>query len=161
MTTPGRTLALLLVSAGVLAGCTGTPAAPAPAPPPPASTPAPDTTAPDTTPPAPAAPSTPAPDPAGAGAGTRAGGCGTVPAASGLTLQVMDTTTSPLSCGQATDLVTRFQQAIAGRQPARSALPVRETVDGWMCVSGPPASQGGTTCSRGEDTVFAQVTESE
>ncbi|OXM72522.1 hypothetical protein CF166_14770 [Amycolatopsis sp. KNN50.9b] len=82
-------------------------------------------------------------------------------AASGLTLQVMDTTTSGLSCGQATDLVTRFQQAIAGRQPAGSGRPVGETVDGWLCVSGPPASQGGTTCSRGEDTVFARVTEAE
>ncbi|NIH83964.1 hypothetical protein [Amycolatopsis granulosa] len=151
MTTPGRTLALLLLAAGVLAGCAGTPAAPVPAPPPPATT----------TPPGPEAPSTPNPNPAAPSTGVRADGCGTVHAASGLTLQVMDTTTSALSCGQATDLVTRFQQTIAGRQPAGSARPVSETVDGWVCVSGPPASQGGTTCSRGEDTVFAQVTEAE
>ncbi|WP_233157242.1 MULTISPECIES: hypothetical protein [Amycolatopsis] len=144
MTAPRRALALLLLSAGVLAGCTDTPDVAPASSPPPATT---STTATSTT----------ATSPAGA----RADECGTVRAASGLTLQVMDTTTSGLSCGQATDLVTRFQQAIAGRQPAGSGRPVGETVDGWLCVSGPPASQGGTTCSRGEDTVFARVTEAE
>lgn len=149
MTAPRHALALLLL-AGVLGGCTDSPAAtPAPGTPPPASAPASTTT---TAPPPP--PSTTTPQ-------ARSDECGTVRAASGLELQVMETATSGLGCGRATDLVTRFQEAIAGRQPAGSARPVSETVDGWLCVSGPPASQGGTTCSRGEDTVFARVTEAE
>ncbi|WP_228684709.1 hypothetical protein [Amycolatopsis thermoflava] len=155
MTAPRRVLPLLLLSAGVLTGCSATPGV------------APQTSAPQTSASAsapastPAGTATPAPSTSAGTTGARADGCGTVPAASGLTLQVMDTTTSTLSCGQATDLVTRFQRAIAGRQPAGSGRPVSETVDGWLCVSGPPASQGGTTCSRGEDTVFARVTEAE
>ncbi|AIJ23088.1 hypothetical protein [Amycolatopsis methanolica] len=152
MTAPRRVLPLLLLSAGVLAGCSATPGV------------APQTTALQTTAPqtsAPASTAAPAPSTSATTTEARAYGCGTVPAASGLTLQVMETTTSTLSCGQATDLVTRFQRAIAGRQPAGSGRPVSETVDGWLCVSGPPASQGGTTCSRGDDTVFARVTEAE
>ncbi|MGI6869649.1 hypothetical protein [Amycolatopsis sp. 3B14] len=156
MTAPRRVLPLLLLSAGVLAGCSATPGVTP-------QTSAPQTSASQTSAPAstPAGTATAAPSTSAGTTGARADGCGTVPAASGLTLQVMDTTTSTLSCGQATDLVTRFQRAIAGRQPAGSGRPVSETVDGWLCVSGPPASQGGTTCSRGEDTVFARVTEAE
>ncbi|GAA3831052.1 hypothetical protein [Amycolatopsis tucumanensis] len=150
MTAPRRVLPLLLLSAGVLAGCSATPGV------------APQTSVPASAPVSTeASTATPAPSTSPTTTGARADGCGTVPAASGLTLQVMETTTSSLSCGQATDLVTRFQRAIAGRQPAGSGRPVSETVDGWLCVSGPPASQGGTTCSRGEDTVFARVTEAE
>lgn len=152
MTAPRRALALLLLSAGVLAGCTDSPAT------------APDTTTPPPPSSAPAASTSPPPSsspPPGTTAGAKSDECGTVRAASGLLLQVMETTTSGLTCGQATDLVARFQQVIAGRQPAGSTRPVGETVDGWLCVSGPPASQGGTSCSRGDDTVFARVTEAE
>ncbi|GAB3574779.1 hypothetical protein GCM10027445_36210 [Amycolatopsis endophytica] len=148
MTAPRRALALLSLTAAALAGCTDSPATtPSPGTPPPPATTATTTTT--TTPPSTTT------------AAARSDECGTVTAASGLTLRVMDTTTSALDCGAATDLVTRFQQAITGRQPADSARPVSETVDGWLCVSGPPASQGGTSCSRGEDTVFAQVVQPE
>ncbi|WP_261377182.1 hypothetical protein, partial [Amycolatopsis bartoniae] len=81
--------------------------------------------------------------------------CGTVAAASGLTLQVLPTPNLP--CDEANQLVARFQAQLAGRQPAGSDQPASATVDGWLCVSGPPASQGGTTCSRQDQTVFAGV----
>lgn len=84
-----------------------------------------------------------------------AGSCGTVTAASGLTLQVLP---SPgVSCPGAVSLVRKFQEQLAGRQPAGSRSPASAIVDGWQCVSGPPSSQGGTTCSRQDQTVFAAV----
>ncbi|MFE6616822.1 hypothetical protein [Amycolatopsis sp. NPDC057786] len=83
------------------------------------------------------------------------GSCGTVTAASGLTLQVLN---GPgVSCADATGIVGSFHQRIAGRQSAGSDEPVSETVDGWLCVSGAPAAQGGTSCSKGEQNVFAAV----
>jgi len=89
------------------------------------------------------------------------GSCGTVKAASGLTLYVFDSSSGGVDCAAATKLVTNFQQKIAGRQDAASNEAVNETVDGWLCTSGPPAAQGGTTCSQGERTVFAAVVPSE
>jgi hypothetical protein len=83
------------------------------------------------------------------------GTCGTVTAASGLTLQVLDSPGVP--CADAKQLVSRFQARLAGRQPAGSGQPASATVDGWLCVSGPPSSQGGTTCSLQDRTVFAGV----
>lgn len=83
------------------------------------------------------------------------GSCGTVTAASGLTLQVLN---GPgVSCADATGVVGSFHKTIAGRQSAGSDEPVSETVDGWLCVSGAPAAQGGTSCSKGEQNVFAAV----
>ncbi|HET6288008.1 MAG TPA: hypothetical protein VFG15_14815 [Amycolatopsis sp.] len=83
------------------------------------------------------------------------GSCGTVTAASGLILQVL---TGPgVSCVDATGIVGSFHKRIAGRQSAGSDEPVSETVDGWLCVSGAPAAQGGTSCSKGEQNVFAAV----
>ncbi|WP_233459043.1 hypothetical protein, partial [Amycolatopsis acidiphila] len=96
--------------------------------------------------------------PAGSPAPTSApaeGSCGTVTAASGLTLQVLESPGVP--CADAKDLVSRFQAQLAGRQPAGSGKPASATVDGWLCVSGPPSSQGGTTCSLQDKTVFAGV----
>ena len=58
-------------------------------------------------------------------------------------------------------LVGDFHRKIAGRQDAGSNDAVNETVDGWLCTSGPPAAQGGTTCTKGEQTVFAAVVPSE
>ncbi len=83
------------------------------------------------------------------------GSCGTVTAASGLTLQVLN---GPgVSCSDATGIVGSFHKTIAGRQSAGSDEPVSETVDGWLCVSGAPAAQGGTSCSKGDHNVFAAV----
>ncbi|MTD58544.1 hypothetical protein GKO32_31885 [Amycolatopsis sp. RM579] len=78
-----------------------------------------------------------------------------VTAASGLTLQVLDSPGIP--CADAKALVGKFQAQLAGKQPAGSTQPASATVDGWLCVSGPPASQGGTSCSLDDKTVFASV----
>ncbi|MEQ0563300.1 hypothetical protein ABJI51_29840 [Amycolatopsis sp. NEAU-NG30] len=82
-------------------------------------------------------------------------------AASGLTLYVFDSGAAGVSCATATKLVGDFHRKIAGRQGAGSNDAVNETVDGWLCTSGPPAAQGGTTCTKGEQTVFAAVVPSE
>jgi hypothetical protein len=84
-----------------------------------------------------------------------------VTAASGLTLYVFDSGSAGVSCVAATKLVGDFHRTIAGRQGAGSNDAVNETVDGWLCTSGPPAAQGGTTCTKGEQTVFAAVVPSE
>jgi hypothetical protein len=89
------------------------------------------------------------------------GSCGTVTAASGQTLQVLDSTAGGVDCAQARRVVGDFHQKIAGRQAAQSNEPVSDTVDGWLCVSGPPAAQGGTTCSKQEQTVFAAIVPAE
>lgn len=87
------------------------------------------------------------------------GTCGTVTAASGLTLYVYDNKALP--CADALSLVKKFHAAINGKQAAGSNSPVNATVDGWLCVSGPPAAQGGTTCSKGQQTVLAAVVPAE
>ncbi|WAL63375.1 hypothetical protein ORV05_20380 [Amycolatopsis cynarae] len=89
------------------------------------------------------------------------GSCGSVTAASGLTLSVLDSTATGIGCPQAHQLVAKFQAGIAGQQPAGSGRPVSATVDGWLCVSGPPSSQGGTTCSLDDKTVYARVVAAE
>ncbi|MFJ8913716.1 hypothetical protein [Amycolatopsis sp. NPDC102389] len=108
---------------------------------------------PSQTAPSPSAAPAPAPEPKPAE--PVQGSCGTVTAASGLTLQVLN---GPgVSCADATGIVGSFHKRIAGRQSAGSDEPVSETVDGWLCVSGAPAAQGGTSCSKGEQNVFAAV----
>lgn len=87
-------------------------------------------------------------------------GCGTVSAAGGAQLQVIlgDGATG---CAEAERVVRAFHRKIAGQQPAGSRSPAKATVDGWECVSGPPSSQGGTSCSRGAETVSAAVVTAE
>ncbi len=76
-------------------------------------------------------------------------------AASGLTLQVLN---GPgVACADAIRIVDAFHKRIAGRQSAGSDEPVSDTVDGWLCVSGAPAAQGGTSCGKGDQNVFAAV----
>ncbi|WIX76081.1 hypothetical protein QRX50_32010 [Amycolatopsis carbonis] len=148
-----------------LAACSGEPEPRAAVPPPPSATTAPPTTSsthpippppPETTqaPPSthPKAPSTTSAVP---------GSCGTVTAASGLTLYVFDSRAGGVPCAEAMALVRDFHAKIAGRQGTGSNDAVNDTVSGWLCTSGPPAAQGGTTCSKGEQTVFAAVVPSE
>lgn len=146
-----------------LAGCSGGDAAQPPSvsasPSAPASTSPVSTTAPPPVPGSSTPPSTS--KPLGPPPSSVPGACGTVKAASGLTLYVFDSSSAGVDCAAATKLVTNFQQKIAGRQDAASNEAVNETVDGWLCTSGPPAAQGGTTCSKGEQTVFAAVVPSE
>lgn len=82
--------------------------------------------------------------------------CGIVRAASGARLQVI-LGEGVTDCPMAVRLVRAFHRAIAGEQPSGSRHPAKATVDGWSCVSGPPSSQGGTNCTRGERTVMAAV----
>ncbi|WP_328610134.1 hypothetical protein OG943_13735 [Amycolatopsis sp. NBC_00345] len=149
-----------------LAACSGDPSPQAPPP----SVPAPATTssaAPSTTaapPPLPdtAKPSSSAPKKPPASAAAKApGACGTVTAASGLTLNVFDSQAGGVPCAEAMRLVKEFHAKIAGRQGSGSNDAVNDTVEGWLCTSGPPAAQGGTTCGKGEQTVFAAVVPSE
>lgn len=82
--------------------------------------------------------------------------CGTVTAASGLTLRVM-LGEGALDCTEAKRVVAAFHRAIEGEQSAESDEPVSATVDGWHCVSGPPSAQGGTSCSIGQKNVLGAV----
>ncbi|MFB9688032.1 hypothetical protein [Amycolatopsis plumensis] len=163
--TTTRTWLVACLALLALAGCSGDPAAPAPpAPPSASSAPPATTTAPPSPSPAPPAGSGSAPAPASKPSGpppSVPGSCGTVTAASGLTLYVFDSGSAGVSCAAATKLVGDFHHRIAGRQGAGSNDAVNETVDGWLCTSGPPAAQGGTTCTKGEQTVFAAVVPSE
>ncbi|WP_242582254.1 hypothetical protein [Amycolatopsis sp. 195334CR] len=157
--TATTTVRLLGAAAGlaVLGACSAEPeqaaappvpsvdAPPAPTTPPPAPT---------TTPPPPPPTTTAAPKPERA---TPDNGCGTVTAASGFTLEVLDEAESGVPCAEARSVVERFHRAIAGKQPAGSQEPVSETVDGWLCVSGAPTAQGGTTCGNQDRTVLAAV----
>lgn len=104
-----------------------------------------------TTKPAPAAPKT-------TPAGTKSpdGPCGTVTAASGLTLLV-ELGEGATDCTEAERIVADFHAKIAGQQSADSRRPVAASVDGWDCVSGPPSSQGGTSCTKGSQNVLAGV----
>jgi hypothetical protein len=88
------------------------------------------------------------------------GGCGTVSATSGLTLRVLRGEAGT-DCPTAERIVERFQRRIAGRQPRTSHEPIGDSVDGWWCVSGPPAAQGGSTCSKDDQTVLAAVVPTE
>ncbi|MGW5746315.1 hypothetical protein [Amycolatopsis sp. NPDC003861] len=163
--TTTRTWLAACLALPVLAACSGDPAAQAPpappsvTPPPSVTTsagtppPAPGTSGSESAPPAVTRPSGPPP--------SVPGSCGTVAAASGLTLYVFDSGAAGVSCVAATKLVGDFHRKIAGRQGAGSNDAVNETVDGWLCTSGPPAAQGGTTCTKGEQTVFAAVVPSE
>ncbi|MEU0790267.1 hypothetical protein ABZ342_09360 [Amycolatopsis sp. NPDC005961] len=159
-----RPLLAACLAVPALAACSGEPAAQAP---PPSAPPATTSSAPSSTgtpPPPPAEGSPSAPPPASKPSGappTVPGACGTVTAASGLTLYVFDSGSAGVSCVAATKLVGDFHRKIAGRQGAGSNDAVNETVDGWLCTSGPPAAQGGTTCTKGEQTVFAAVVPSE
>lgn len=159
-----RPLLAALVLVPAFAGCSAEQAAQAPSSsaPPPSTTSAPTSTG--TPPPPPATGGSSAPAPAtkpAAAPPSVPGSCGTVTAASGLTLYVFDSGSTGVSCVAATKLVGDFHRKIAGRQGAGSNDAVNETVDGWLCTSGPPAAQGGTTCTKGEQTVFAAVVPSE
>ncbi|WP_410625038.1 hypothetical protein [Amycolatopsis sp. cmx-8-4] len=159
-----RLLLAACLAVPALAACSGDPA-PSAAPPPQASTSAaPASTTTGTPPPPPATSGSSVPGPASKPAAvppTVPGACGAITAASGLTLYVFDSGSSGVSCVAATQLVTDFHRKIAGRQGAGSNDAVNETVNGWLCTSGPPAAQGGTTCTKGEQTVFAAVVPSE
>ena len=163
--TTTRTWLVACLALPVLAACSGDPAAQAPPAPPPTST-APSVPTSAGTPPPPPGPtgseSAPAPVTRPSGPPPSVpGSCGTIAAASGLTLYVFDSGAAGVSCVAATKLVGDFHRKIAGRQGAGSNDAVNETVDGWLCTSGPPAAQGGTTCTKGEQTVFAAVVPSE
>ncbi|WP_290057704.1 hypothetical protein [Amycolatopsis solani] len=162
--TTTKTWLVACLALPVLAACSAEQAAPAPPSSPSVSSEAPATTSASTPPPPPAASSAAAgpsaPKPSGAPPPVP-GSCGTVTAASGLTLYVFDSGSAGVSCVAATKLVGDFHRKIAGRQGAGSNDAVNETVDGWLCTSGPPAAQGGTTCTKGEQTVFAAVVPSE
>lgn len=84
------------------------------------------------------------------------GACGTVTAASGLTLLV-ELGEGATDCTEAERIVADFHAKIAGQQSADSRRPVAASVDGWDCVSGPPSSQGGTSCTKGSQNVLAGV----
>jgi hypothetical protein len=159
-----RPLLAACLAVPALAACSGEPAAQAPPPTTSASPSAPATTSTGTPPPPPATGGSSAPAPVTKPSGAPPsvpGSCGTVTAASGLTLYVFDSGSTGVSCVAATKLVGDFHRKIAGRQGAGSNDAVNETVDGWLCTSGPPAAQGGTTCTKGEQTVFAAVVPSE
>ncbi|MET8846224.1 hypothetical protein [Amycolatopsis sp. NPDC004625] len=163
--TTTKTWLVACLALPVLAACSGAPAAQAP-PAPSSPTAAASEAAPTGTPPPPPAATdgSAAPAPVSKPSGPPPpvpGSCGTVTAASGLTLYVFDSGSAGVSCVAATKLVGDFHRKIAGRQGAGSNDAVNETVDGWLCASGPPAAQGGTTCTKGEQTVFAAVVPSE
>lgn len=86
-----------------------------------------------------------------------ASSCGTVTAASGLTLQVIGNQASGIDCTEAKRIISDFHQSINGRQSADSTEATSSTVDGWLCVSGAPSAQGGTTCSAKDKMIFAAV----
>lgn len=163
--TTTKTWLVACLAVPVLAACSGDPAAQAPPAPPSSAATTSEATPTGTPPPPPAATEgSAAPAPASKPAGPPPavpGSCGTVTAASGLTLYVFDSGSAGVSCAAATKLVGDFHRKIAGRQGAGSNDAVNETVDGWLCASGPPAAQGGTTCTKGEQTVFAAVVPSE
>ncbi|SDW45528.1 hypothetical protein SAMN05421504_101627 [Amycolatopsis xylanica] len=159
--THGRAVLACLALAALAAGCSGDPA-PAPAPPPP---PAPVHASLSTTPslpPIPAETTASTAKPPKTTAPPADGTCGTVTAASGLTLQVLGGQAGGgVDCATGKKIVEQFQRKIAGKQPAESNEPVSDTVDGWLCVSGAPAAQGGTTCSKDNATVLAAVVPTE
>jgi hypothetical protein len=103
------------------------------------------------------APGSPVPASSGAPAPPVIGDCATVQAASGLTLLVLDVVSDDVGGARAEQLVRDFQARIAGQQPAGSTQPVSASVQGWLCVSAPPATQGGTTCTLRDKTVYARV----
>jgi hypothetical protein len=164
---PGRWPLLGLVCSAVplLAACSGTPAPAAPDAPAPVSA-APAASASATPPSTPALPRTgpPAAKPpsrATTAAPAVQGSCGTITAASGLTLHVLASRAGGVGCAEAGRVVAEFHRKIAGKQARASEQPVGDTVDGWACVSGPPASQGGTTCSKGDQDILAAVVPAE
>jgi hypothetical protein len=126
----------------------GTPAASAPPPPPSA-----DPQAPNTVPTAAKPPRQPPPSVAGT--------CGTVTAASGLTLQLLGGEGGGVDCATGRRIVEEFHQKLAGRQPADSNEPISDSVEGWQCTSGPPTAQGGTSCGKEDKSIFAGVVPSE
>ncbi|MCR6482116.1 hypothetical protein M8542_04785 [Amycolatopsis sp. OK19-0408] len=159
-----RPLLAACLAVPALAACSSESAAPPPSSTPPPATSSSSPTSTGTPPPPPSTGGSSAPAPATKPASAPPpvpGSCGTVTAASGLTLYVFDSGSTGVSCVAATKLVGDFHRKIAGRQGAGSNDAVNETVDGWLCTSGPPAAQGGTTCTKGEQTVFAAVVPSE
>ncbi|QWF85530.1 hypothetical protein [Amycolatopsis sp. CA-230715] len=161
VTGPAGLLAAVTLSVVALSACGTDSGAPAPSPVLSAESVQPSTSsAPPSSPPSSAKPTVPtsaAQPPKTSDAIPAEGACGTVTAASGLTLQVLDSHTSGVACPDAKRVVEEFHKKIAGKQAGGSNEPVSDTVDGWLCVSGPPAAQGGTTCTKQEQTVLARV----
>ncbi|HKS49066.1 MAG TPA: hypothetical protein VJT49_28950 [Amycolatopsis sp.] len=84
----------------------------------------------------------------------RAGrGCGTVHAASGPNLEVLEISLSGVDCAEARRLVTEFHARVAGRHHAGSRA-VSVSVHGWLCES---SSRGGFTCTRQGNSVRART----
>ncbi|WP_370949264.1 hypothetical protein AB5J62_17405 [Amycolatopsis sp. cg5] len=159
--THGRAVLACLAVAALAVGCA---ADPAPAPPPPPSPPPVSSSAssPPSLPPIPVETGASTAKPPKTTAPPADGTCGTVAAASGLTLQVLGGQSGGgVDCATGKKIVEQFQRKIAGKQPVESNEPVSDTVDGWLCVSGPPAAQGGTTCSKDNATVLAAVVPTE
>jgi hypothetical protein len=84
-----------------------------------------------------------------------------VTAASGATLQILGGTGGGVDCTTGKHIVEEFHKKITGKQAAASNEPVSDSVEGWQCVSGPPAAQGGTTCSKDDQSIYAAVVPSE
>ena len=153
--------ALAVSTAGACSSASSPDARPTPSatPEPTATTPPPVETTTGAAPPpsATAVPTTPVKAPSQSAPGT----CGTVTAASGATLQVLGGAGGGVDCATGTRIVKEFHQKIAGKQAADSNEPVSDSVEGWLCVSGPPAAQGGTTCGKDDLSIYAGVVPSE
>ncbi|MQA10854.1 MAG: hypothetical protein GEU98_20320 [Pseudonocardiaceae bacterium] len=140
-----------LGAAAVLLGACGEKAGLSPAPPSTSSAPGETTSS--------AAPgTTSSPPPSSEPKSTTPAGCGTVEAASGKLLEVLPPRDGP-DCAEASRIVAAFQKQLGGQQDANSNQPAGGQVEGWMCVSGPPTSNGGTTCTQrsGDARIFARV----
>lgn len=83
-------------------------------------------------------------------------GCGTIRAASGLTLRVDGLPGDSGGCADARRLVDELQTRLAAIGANGHDGQVAVAVQDWLCVSRPD-SAGGATCSRQDETVSAQV----
>ncbi|MFD2416963.1 hypothetical protein [Amycolatopsis pigmentata] len=82
--------------------------------------------------------------------------CGTLRAASGLTLRVEGLPGDPDGCADARRLVDELQKRLAAIGAGGHDGQVAVAVQDWLCVSRPD-SAGGATCSRHDETVSAEV----
>jgi hypothetical protein len=158
-------VSITVLAVSLTGACSDT-SSPGTAPPPPPSASAPATTPPPPVPAssAAAAPpntSAPATKPSQAPPPSVPGTCGTVTSASGATLQILGGAGGGVDCATGTRIVGEFHKKIAGKQAPDSNVPVSDSVEGWLCVSGPPAAQGGTTCGKDDLSIYAAVVPSE
>jgi hypothetical protein len=103
---------------------------------------------------APAPASAPGPETTAPPATVDPGGCGTVHTAKGLTLRVEGISGDPASCAEARALLDEVQAHLDGTGAVDGQVSV--AVQDWLCVSRPDGA-GGTTCSRHNQTLSAQV----